>query len=128
MARIKTFFKYLVIVVGFFIISQILIHLSIITSYSPITFEDISEKYTIIEIEAKAKKIAGFVKFTVSNPTAEDIENKYIKIEYYSKNETLLGVDYIEIGKIGAKEEKKFEANFQYERVKSVKIDIVDNK
>lgn len=127
MARIKTFFKYLILIIGFFIISQILIYLSIITSYSPIPLEDISEEYVIIG-EAKAKKIAGYVKFTVKNPQEIKLKDKYIKLEYYSKSNNLLGIDYIETGEIGAKEEKEYEINFQYERIKSVKIDIVDNK
>lgn len=127
MARIKTFFKYLLIVIGFFIISQILIYLSIITSYEYITFEDISEEYTIVG-EAKAKKIAGIVKFTIINPEEEPLKDKYIKLEYYSKRENLLGVDYIKIDEIGAKDKKEFETDFKYENVKIVKIDIVQNQ
>lgn len=127
MERLKTFFKYLLLVIGFYIFSQIIIHFCIQTSYEYIPTQDISEEYTIIA-EAKAKKISGFVKVKVLNSKEEVLTNKYIKLDYYSKRETLLGTDYIEIDRIEAKEEKEFEIDFKYENVQSVKINIVNNK
>ncbi len=127
MDRMKTFFKYLLLVVGFFIVSQVLIRLCLYTSYEYINFEDISDQY-IITGEAKAKNIDGFVKCTVMNPKSEVLKNKYIKIDYYTKRETLLGTDYIETGEIGTNDKKEFEISFEYDHVDNVKINIVDNK
>ncbi len=127
MERMKTFFKYLLLIVGFFIVSQVLIYLCITTAYKYINFESTSEQY-VITGEAKAKNVDGFVKCTVMNPYNEVLKGKYIKIDYYTKRETLLGTDYIEIGEIGTNDKKEFEISFEYDHVESVKANIVDSK
>jgi len=127
MSRIKVFFKYLLLVIAFFIVSQILIYLYVEASYKYIPCESISEEYIVTGM-AKAKSIAGSVKCTVTNPSSEELKNKYIKVEYYSKRETLLGTDYIKVDSVKAKDKKEFDINFKYEHVYNIKIDIVDNK
>ena len=77
MERMKTFFKYLLLIVGFFIVSQVLIYLCITTAYKYINFESTSKQY-VITGEAKAKNVDGFVKCTVMNPYNEVLKDKYI--------------------------------------------------
>ncbi len=126
MARVKTFFIYFILVVAFFIFSQIMIYIALNTTYQ---YKSIEIKTTIpIQVEVQATSIDGFAKGKVINNTENEIQNKYIKIECYSKHDVLMGTKYIQIDKVGAKEEKEFEVHFNFNKVDRALIDIVDEK
>ncbi len=126
MARMKTFFIYLLLVVLFFIFSQVMIYIAINTTYKYKSVEIL----TTIPVEAKveATSINGKAKVKVTNNTETSIENKYIEIACYSKHNVLMGTKYIKIDKIDAKDEKEFEVHFNYNRVDKAVINIVDEK
>ena len=123
MARMKTFFIYFLLVVLFFIFSQVMIYIAINTTYKYKSVEIL----TTIPVEAKveATSINGKAKVKVTNNTETTIENKYIEIACYSKHDILMGTKYIKIDKIDAKE---FEVRFNYNRVDKAVINIVDEK
>ena len=124
MARLKTFFMYGVLVLAFFIFSQVMIYIAINTTYK---YKNIEVKTPIItEAEIQATSINGFCKCKILNNTKTDIENKYIKIDCYSKNDILMGTKYIKIDKIGTNEEKEYEVRFNYSKVEKVEIEIVN--
>lgn len=126
MARMKTFFIYLLLVIAFFLFSQVMIYIAIHTTYE---YKSVEIKTAIpIEIEVQATSINGFAKGKITNNTESKIENKYIKIECYSKHDVLMGTKYIKIDKIGTKEEKEFEVHFNFSKVEKAIIDIVDEK
>lgn len=126
MARVKTFFIYFLIVVAFFLFSQVAIYIAINTTYE---YKNIELRTTIpMEVEVQATSINGFAKGKISNQTEKEIENQYIQIKCYSKHDVLMGTKYVEIDKIGAKEEKEFEVHFNFNRVDKAVIDIVDEK
>lgn len=124
MARVKTFFIYFILVIAFFIFSQIMIYIAINTTFK---YKNIEIKTTLpMQVEVQATSINGFAKGKVINNTQNDIQNKYIKIECYSKHDILMGTKYIEIDKLNAKEEKEFEVHFNFNKVDRAVIDIVD--
>ena len=126
MARMKTFFIYFILVVAFFIFSQIMIYIAINTTFE---YKNIEIKTNIpMEVEVQATSINGYAKGKVINNEENEILNKYIKVECYSKHDTLMGTKYIKIDKIGAKEEKEFEVHFNFNKVEKAVIDIVDEK
>lgn len=126
MARMKTFFIYFILVIAFFIFSQIMIYIALNTTFQ---YKNIEIKTTIpMEVEVQATSINGFAKGKIINNTENEIQNKYIKIECYSKYDTLMGTKYIKIDKVSAKEEKEFEVHFNFNKVDRAVIDIVDEK
>ena len=126
MARMKTFFIYFILIIAFFIFSQIMIFIAL---YTTLEYKNIELRTAIpIEVEVQATSINGFAKGKIINDTETEIKNKYIKIECYSKHDVLMGTKYIEIDKIGAKEEKEFEVHFNFNKVDRAVIDIVDEK
>lgn len=126
MARVKKFFIYFLIVVAFFLFSQVVIYIAINTTYE---YKSIELKTTIpMEVEVQATSVNGFAKGKISNQTEKEIQNQYIQIQCYSKHNVLMGTKYIEIDKIGAKEEKEFEVRFNFNKVDKAVIDIVDEK
>ena len=95
MARMKTFFIYFLLVVAFFIFSQVMIYIAINATFQ---YKNIEIKTTIpMEVEVQATSVNGFAKGKIINNTESEIQNKYIKIECYSKYDTLMGTKYIEI-------------------------------
>ena len=120
----KTFFIYFLLIVLFFIYSQIMIYIGIRTTYK----DKVVEIETTIPMEAqvKATSVNGIANVKIKNTTDKDIEGKYIKLECYSKHDTLMGTKYIQINKIGENEEKEFEIEFKYNEVEKAIITIVD--
>lgn len=126
MARMKTFFIYFLLVVLLFIFSQVIIYICLNTTYK---YKEVESKTTIpVRMELQATSINGFAAGQIINNTDKSITNKYLKIECYSKNNILMGTKYIEIDEIKAKEEKKFEVHFNFNKVEKAVIDIVDAK
>lgn len=125
MSRMKTFLMYASWVIVFFIFSQIMIFISINTTYK---YKSVEIQTSLVkEVEVQATSINGFAKGKIMNNTNSIIENKYIKLECYSKNDVLMGTKYIKIDKIDTNEEIEFEIRFNYSRVDKAKIEIVDN-
>ena len=122
----KKFFIYFLLIVAFFIFSQIIIHFTINTTYG---YKSVEIKSTIpMNAEVQATSVNGFAKVKVRNITDNAIENKYIKINCYSKNDILMGTKYIKIDKIEAKEEKEFEVRFNFNKVERAVIDIIEEQ
>ena len=126
MQRMKTFFIYFLLVVAFFIFSQVMIYIAINTTFQ---YKSIVLKTTIpMEIEVQATSLNGFAKGKIINNTENTIENKYIKIECYSKHDVLMGTEYIKIDKVGTNEEKEFEVYFKFDKVDRAVVDVVDGE
>lgn len=117
MKTLKKFLMYGSWVLLFFIFSQIMIFIAINTTYKYKKVESYSTLITQAEVQATS--INGFAKCKVKSGA----QNKYIKIDCYSKNDVLMGTKYIEIN---TNEEQEFEIRFNYSRVDSAKINIVD--
>ena len=124
MSRLKTLFMYGVWVLVFFIFSQVMIYIAINTTYKHKNVEIGTS--VITEAEVQATSINGFAKCKITNNTSSNIEGKYIKIECYSENNITMGTKYIKIDKILTNEEKEFEVRFNYSKVDSAKIELID--
>lgn len=126
MARMKTFFIYFLLVVLFFIYSQVMIYLAINTTYK---YKNVEIKTTIpIEAKVRATSVNGIANIKIKNTDGANLENKYLEIVCYSKHDVEMETKYIEIGKINNAEEKEFEVRFNYNKVDKVFIDIVDEE
>ena len=74
MSRIKTFFKYAVWVILFFIFSEIMININLKTVYRNIGRKDNLPQVTIYQ--AQATKVNGRIKGTIKNQAENKIEYK----------------------------------------------------
>ena len=125
MPRLKTFSKYLLWIILFFIFSQLMIYVALNTTYRYKAVE--SKTPLITQAEVQATSVDGFAKCKILNNTQTYIENKYIKIDCYSKNSVLMGTKYIKIDKIATNEEKEYEVRFNFNKVDNVTMQIIDN-
>ena len=127
MDRLKTFAKYAIWVILFWILSDVLIHFGINSTYKDIERKgEISSQITVNNAEATT--INGRINGTVTNNDQNDLSGKYIKVNLYSKSGNLLGTNYLQIGNLGVVETKNFETYFKIQNVKSYDISIVDEK
>ena len=127
MSTLKTFAKYAIWLILFWILSDILIYYGVNSTYKDIKNKgDIAKQITIKS--AEATKVNGRVIGTVANSEENDLSGKYLKIDLYADSGNLLGTNYLDIGNLRANEVKNFETYFKMQDVKAYEINIVDEK
>ncbi len=126
MSRMKTFFIYFLIFIGFYIVSSLLIDAYIKTSYYKISSYEINvDKASVTIMSAKASKDDGHIEGKIYNNTEENITDKYMKVELFSDNNISLGKEYVKIDELNPKDIKDFKINFTCDNVKSFKITLI---
>lgn len=127
MDTIKTFAKYVIWLVLFWILSDILIYYGINSTYKSISQKN--EITSQISVEnAEATKVNGRISGTVTNTEEENLSGKYLKIDLYAESGNILETNYLEIGNLNENETKNFETYFKMQDVKFYDVNIVDEK
>ncbi|MCI9015687.1 MAG: hypothetical protein HFJ53_00750 [Clostridia bacterium] len=126
MERMKTFAIYALVIILFFIFSNVMIEIAIKTSYKPITsYVTKKDMYEIEMTQAKATYVNGYIGGNIKNINANE-ETKYIKIDFYSPRNIVLGTKYIELKNWKQGEMCEFKIGFRYTDVAYAKIDVID--
>lgn len=121
MSRMKTFFKYALLVLGFYILSNILIFLCLNSMYD--NLELIGSLPEQVEISiANATLVNGEISGNITNNS--DIYDKYIKFNFYTDIGTLAGSKYLKISDIS---DNNFKFYFKLEHVESYSVEITDD-
>lgn len=123
MDRMKKFLIYGLLILAFYIFSQIMISLAVNTRYSNI---EASSNHPDVIVTAKAAGISGEANVRIIGIEENAIEGKYIQLDCYSKDNILLGTKYIQTGKIEKGKYQDYEIRFNYTRVKKVEATLVD--
>ncbi len=119
MARMKTFTIYLLLFIGLYVGSQLLINAYIKTSYYKIESYEIDDnELTVTIMSARASKDDGYIEGKISNGTNDKTESKYMKVDLYSDNNVNLGHEYVEVGEMNSKDIKDFKVSFSCDNVK----------
>ena len=127
MSTLKQFAKYIIWIILFWILSDILIYYGLNSTYKDI--ENKGDNINQVTINAaEATKVNGRIIGKISNTEERDFSGKYLKINLYAESGNLLATEYVEIGKLRANEVKSFESYFKMQDVKSYDINIVDEK
>ena len=122
METMKKFAKYLIWLILFWILSDILIYLGINSTYKDIDVKgEIPTGIEIVEMQATA--VNGRTKIKVNDTS---LSGKFLKIELYSSTGVNLGTQYIEIGKVKENEGKEIETYFKISEVKSYAISVTE--
>ena len=127
MSTVKQFAKYVIWIILFWILSDILIYYGLNSTYKDI--ENKGDNISQVTVSAaEATKVNGRIIGKISNTEETDLSGKYLKINLYAESGNLLATEYVEIGKLRANEVKSFESYFKMQEVKSYDINIVDEK
>lgn len=127
MDKIKSYFKYIIWIVLFFIFSEFLINVGLNSNYRDIERKDNVSQVSIYQ--ADATKVNGRIRGIIKNSAPEtNFGGKYIKIDFYSKRDVNLGKKYIEIGTLKEGETKPFEVLFKLKDVDYYEVSVADQK
>ncbi len=127
MSTLKTFAKYAIWLILFWVLSDILIYYGINSTYKAISNKGENSKQVTIN-SAEATKVNGRIIGKISNDDENDLSGKFLKIDLYAENGNLLATEYEEIGNLRTNEVKDFETYFKMQDVKSYEITVVDQK
>ena len=126
MSRLKTFGKYLLMFVAFYIFVTVMSIGFIKGTYDTMEQNVYSSEEIQIEVdEAKSTFVNGYVKGKLTNNTDSDIHSKYVKINFLSKKGNVILTKYLDI-ELKAKETKNFTINFEAENIKSFNMSVTD--
>lgn len=122
MSTVKTFAKYAIWLILFWILSDILIYFGINSTYKNI--EQKGETPNGIEIvQMQATSVNGRARIKANDVA---LSGKFVKIDLYSSTGVNLGTQYIELGNIKENETKEIETYFKISEVKSYEITVVE--
>ena len=127
MKKMKKFFTYALIIAGFWLFSDILIYLSINTTYKHTDAKVYTNSPEIIIGESKSTYVNGFVKGSIRNNTDGIINDKYLKIELYSQRNVKLGTKYVKIENLEPSKYQDFEMWYKFTDVEYANITVTDN-
>ena len=124
MDQMKKFLKYILWIVGFFILSEFLINVGLNSSYKEI--ESKGDTLEGVEIyQSEATSVNGRIKGVIKNEDGK-INKKYLKIDFYSPRDVNMGSKYIEIDP--SAQNMPFEAFFKLNHVSYYKMSFTDEK
>lgn len=128
MNRMKQFGMYALMVIVFWILSDILIYFGLVGMYKNFSGKVITESPKITINESKATRQSGFIKGTIKNDTDSKIEEKYIKIDLFSERDTYLGSKYLKVENLERSQEIPFESRFNFSNIYRYEVSVVDKE
>jgi len=127
MARIKTFFIYLILFVILYLFVDLMVYFSTKDNYKDLTNYEITMSSPEIQItEYKASYSKGHITGTATNNTSQLIDKIILKFDFYNENGSYMGTKYEEIKYFNVGEKAKFTVNFGYEKIENVKISLAE--
>lgn len=128
MDTIKKFIKYALIIAVFYILVNIMAYGFILKTYKNINnYEVLVDKPSIEVVESKATKVNGYVVGHITNNTDALIYQKYLQINLYNSKDKYLGTTYVELSNFQVEKTLEFKANYKYNDVAKITIDITDD-
>lgn len=127
MKALKKYAKYILIVVGIYLLTSFLIFIGFNSNYKKIELKnELPEQISIEKAEASKKegRIYGYVK----NMEESNLNGKYIKVSIYNSGNENIATEYLKIDDLKSSQDKLFKATFVADNAKSYEINIVDNK
>ena len=108
MNTVKTFIKYIIWIILFWILSDFLINVGLKSTYKEMQkVEQIPSGIQVKEIKSTA--VNGKINLIVNST---NLSGKFIKVDLYSSKDNLLGTQYLEIGEIKENQTKEIDIYF----------------
>lgn len=126
MKRMKTFFKYALWIILFFIFSEFLINVGLQSTYKAMKSDgDIPQE---VNVEyAESTLVNGKIRGTIDTDNG-NLNGKYLRTDFFSDRGNLLGTKYTPIQGNVNTGLQRFETLFKLQGVKSYNMSIVDSK
>lgn len=127
MAKMKKYLLYVFLIAAFWIFSDILIYLSINTTYANVDTKVFSVSPEVSIGQSEATYVNGVIKGTVRNNTDSIINDKYLKIDLYSPRDVKMGTKYVKIENLDINKSQEFEMWYKFTDVDYAEITVTDN-
>lgn len=129
MSRLFTFLKYLLCLIVFIVISQVLIHFALETQYKDkeVRTENNIENI-IIDGKMRATSRNGQVEGTLMNYSNKSLLGKALKVSMYSKNDVHLDSQYSILGEVEPGNGVKFKEEYDGVKAEYCLVEIIDEK
>lgn len=125
MGRLKTFAKYALWVILFYVFSNILIFIGLNSIYKSMSSsENVPSQVQINQAETTA--VNGRIRGEITNDGEDDLNGKFMKVDLFSAQNTLLGTEFMEISNIEKGAKENFELYFKGQNVDHYGISFVD--
>ena len=127
MSRLKTFGKYVLILIGMYIFTSILIFINFNVNYKKITTNnELPPQITIAKAEARTTegRIYGYVK----NDRDNNVNGKYIKVEIFNSVNDRIYLQYLKVNDVKYDEQKMFKVFFNVDNAKYYNISLVESE
>ncbi len=125
MKRIKTFFKYFLIVLILYVVTDILSFQIIKSTYIDKKLSADFESPKIEVTESKATITNGVVKGILTNDTGDTLKDKLLKLDFFSKRGVNVGTKYIDLGEVQNGDKYQFESAFNFDNVDNIKASLI---
>lgn len=125
MDKMKKFLKYILWIIGFFILSEFLINVGLNSSYKTIERKKDNVSQVIV-YQAEATSVNGRIRGIINNDGDNKLNGKYIRLDFYSPRNVNLGSKYIEIN--NSKTDMPFEVFFKLKEVSYYTVNVVNEK
>lgn len=125
MKRMKTFFKYFLIFVAFYILVDVLSFQIIKSTYIDKKLSADFSSPQIEVIESKATITNGVVEGILTNNTGDTLTDKILKLDFFSKRGVNVGTKYIDLGEIKNGEKFNFKSTYNFDNVENIKASMI---
>ena len=127
MDTMKKFAKYIIWIVLFWFLTDILIFFGLNANYDKLGVSQNSNIPAQVEVEqAEATLVNGRIKGRITNDGEEDLNGKYMKVDLFSPNNVLLGTKYMKISDLEKGASDDFELFFKAQDADHYDISFVD--
>ena len=125
MDRLKTFRKYIIWVIAFYLFTMLLTYIGLNSKYQNINNTGNVPDGVKINL-AQATAVNGRILGEVISTEANNLNGKYLKVNIFSKANELIGTKYLKLEDLSLNDPKKFAVYFSTENVKKYTIDVQD--
>ncbi len=126
MGRLKTFRKYIIWIVAFYLFSMLITYVGLNSTYKDISTSNELSNQVKVDI-AQATKVNGRIYGEVTNSEENNLNGKYLKVKIYDKKGELRGEKFLKIENTEIGVPKKFMVYFTSEDIASYSVDIIDD-
>lgn len=126
MDRLKTFRKYVIWIILFYLFTMLMTYIGFNSTYKNIEQNTETPIQTKIDM-AQATKVNGRIFGEVTSTEENNLNGKYIKVQIFNRRNALVGTKYLKIEDTIANEPKKFVVYFTAENIESYTVEILDD-
>ena len=127
MNTLKTFGKYILWIIGFYLLTSFLIFVGFNANYKKIDIKENPPQQISID-KAEASKTEARINGKIQNSEESNLNGKYLKITVYDEKNNDIGTEFLKIENLDSNEKKSFKSQINAENVKSYDIYIIDGK